>query len=87
MNSVAKRLVTTFPNTRFIFSHTPGVTNPADAISRGAAQPTAEEWDEARHIADRIRAAHQGGEATQGVGAADQPHTARQHLPQEAPEG
>ncbi len=55
MNDVARRLQESFPGARFTLAHTPGDTNPADAISRGAMCPTAAEWDFTRGCA---RSAH-----------------------------
>jgi hypothetical protein len=52
VNGVCARLNETFPGVRFVFSHVAGEKNPADAISRGATEPTAQEWDRARELAD-----------------------------------
>jgi hypothetical protein len=52
VNSVCARLNETYPGVRFLFTHVPGKLNPADGISRGALEPSAQEWDQARRIAD-----------------------------------
>jgi hypothetical protein len=52
VNSVCARLNATFPKVRFVFSHVPGVNNPADGMSRGTTEPTAQEWDQGRKLAD-----------------------------------
>jgi len=53
MNDVCCRLQATFPKVRFTFSHIKGTSNPADGISRGAVQPSEEDWQIARESADR----------------------------------
>ena len=56
MNHVCNRLQHAFPNVNFHVVHIPGITNPADGISRGAPEPSADDWDRARQIADEARA-------------------------------
>ena len=56
VNHVCNRLRAAFPNVTFHVVHIPGITNPADGISRGAPEPSAGDWERARQIADDARA-------------------------------
>ena len=80
MNEVSKRLLRVFPHTSFTFQHTPGVTNPADGISRELLEPSATDRLTALRLAEEARTSFEGGrvsrrdtKAAQAVGAADSP--------------
>jgi len=61
MNHCIDRLRKTFPEVTFVVAHVPGKDNPADAISRGATEPTPEQWDQARKLSDEARATQMMG--------------------------
>jgi hypothetical protein len=61
MNHVCQKLQAAFPHITFQVVHIPGVTNPADGISRGAREPTPEDWECARRIADEAKATRVSG--------------------------
>jgi hypothetical protein len=61
MNYVCSKLQAAFPDVTFHVVHTPGRTNPADGISRGAPEPSSEDWAEARAIADEAKATRISG--------------------------
>lgn len=75
MNYVCVKLQAAFPEVAIQVTHTPGARNPADGVSRGEAEPSADDWARGREIADAAKATLVAGRrgATQEVGGSDIP--------------